>query len=362
MKIARIAAALLCILVFSGCSRMYDGSYTSVTPHSVPSEAPATQEKHAAKDRDELYAVVEKLVHNGLTGAVIDVATYDPSRLEEDAQWVNGAVLKYDPIAAYAVEKISFDRQTRESKAVLAVTVKYRNDRSQVRLIQYVNNTQTAAAVVRQALDRCEERLVMYIHDYSPMDFGKIVEDYARTMPQMVMECPRVTVGIFPEQGMTRVVELKLSYRTDRATLLQMQEEVQTVFESAKLYVSGSEEPVQLYEQLGAFLMSRYDYQVDSTATPAYDLLCQGIGDSRAFASVYAAMCKQSGMECIVVSGEKNGQSYVWNMVCVDGEYYHVDLMEPEFRFCTDRQMSGYAWDFEKFPACGGVLIERSGE
>ena len=62
MKKALIALALLCILVLSGCSGIFDGSYTSVTPHSVPSEAPAAQEKYGAKDRDELYAVVEKLV------------------------------------------------------------------------------------------------------------------------------------------------------------------------------------------------------------------------------------------------------------------------------------------------------------
>lgn len=354
MKKALIALALLCILVLSGCSGIFDGSYTSVTPHSVPSEAPAAQEKYGAKDRDELYAVVEKLIHNGLTGAVIDVATYDQLSLEGDAQWVVGAVLKNDPIAAYAVEEICFDKQIIETKARLSVVVNYRDDRSQVRSIQYVNNTQTAAAVVRQALDHCEERVVLYIHDYSGTDFEKIVEDYAHAMPQMVVECPQVSVGIYPEQGMTRVVELKLRYHTNRSVLLQMQEEVRTVFESAKLYVSGSEEPVQVYEQLGAFLMSRFDYQIAATATPSYSLLCQGVGDSQAFAAVYAAMCKQSGMECIRVSGEKNGQSHVWNMVCIDGTYYHVDLMEPEFRLSTGYQMDGYAWDAQAYPVCGG--------
>ena len=133
MKKALIALALLCILVLSGCSGIFDGSYTSVTPHSVPSEAPAAQEKYGAKDRDELYAVVEKLVHNGLTGAVIDVATYDQLSVEGDAQWVVGAVLKNDPIAAYAVEEICFDKQIIETKARLSVVVNYRDDRSQVR-------------------------------------------------------------------------------------------------------------------------------------------------------------------------------------------------------------------------------------
>lgn len=362
MKKALIAVLLLCVLTFSGCMGIFDGSYTSVTPHSVPSEPPANQEKYAAKDRDELYAVVEKLVHNGQTGAVIDVATYNESQLAMDAQWVKGAILENDPIAAYAVEEIRFEEQIRETRAVLSVVVAYRDDRSPVRNIQYVNNIQTATAVVRQVLDRCEEGVVMYVHDFEQTDFAKTVADYAQSMPQMVMECPQVTVGIYPEQGTTRVVELKFRYQTDRNALMWMQQEVQTVFESASLYISGSTEPSRGYEQLGAFLMSRFDYQAATSITPSYSLLCQGIGDSRAFASVYAAMCRQSGMVCIRVSGEKNGQSHDWNMVCVDGEYYHVDLTEPEFRLCTDRQMAGYIWDFERYPICGGAPIERIGQ
>ena len=362
MKKMQILAALLCACILCGCNRIFDGSYSSVTPHSIPSAAPEVQEKYSAKDRDELYAVVEKLVHNGLSSAVIDVAAYDQQSIEEDAQWVSRVALEDDPIAAYAVETIQFDSQMKASKPALSVTVAYRSDRGPVRSIQYVNNMQTAAAVIRQALDRCDAGVVMYIHDYQQTDFEKIVADYAQAMPQMVMEQPQVAVGIYPEQGTTRVVELKLSYRTERETLLWMQEEVEPVFESAKLYISGTAEPSREYEQLAAFLTQRFDYQLAPSVTPAYSLLCQGIGDSRAFAVIYAAMCKQSGLDCIVVSGKKNGQSHTWNMVCIDESYYHVDLTQTEFRLWANSQMSGYVWAYQSYPTCSGPMLERIGE
>lgn len=359
MKRTIIAVVLLGAILLSGCNRIFDGRYSSVTPHSMPSEIPTVQEKYTAKDRDELYAVVERLVHNGLTGATIDVSAYDQNQLDEDGRWVTETALKNDPIAAYAVDRIDFDRHIGASKPSLSVTVNYREDRSQVRGIQYVNNTQTAAAVIRQALDRCDGGVVMYIHDYAPTDFERIVTEYAQTMPNMVMELPQVSVGIYPEQGTTRVVELQLRYQTDRATLLRMQEAVQPVFESAKLYISGTAEPIQEYDQLASFLMRRFDYQIATSATPIYSLLCQGVGDSRAFAVVYAAMCRQSGLKSMVVSGEKNGQSHAWNMVAIDGYYYHVDLMEPEFVLRTDAQMEGYGWEEENYPVCAGPQVER---
>lgn len=360
MKRFLTGVVLLCALIFSGCSRIFDGSYSSVTPHTMPSAAPTVQEKYAAKDRDELYAVVEKLVHNGLTGAVIDVSAYDKKLIGEDAQWVSAVVLTQDAIAAYAVEEIRFESGTSNNKPVLSVTVDYLAERSQIRSIQYVNNTQTAAAVIRQSLDRCEERVVMYIHDYEQVDFEKIVEDYATIRPQMVMEVPQVTAGVYPEEGMTRVVELQFRYQTEQKALLTMQEQVSPVFESAMLYVSGQAEPLREFEQLGAFLMERFDYQIATSVTPTYSLLCQGVGDSRAFAVTYAAMCSQAGLECVVVSGEKEGQSHYWNIVCADGVYYHVDLMREEFLLRVDAQMGGYAWDRQSYPVCDGPQIDRA--
>ena len=69
------------------------------------------------------------------------------------------------------------------------------------------------------------------------------------------------------------------------------------VFESAVLYVSGDGAEKQKFSQLYAFLMERFDYKVETSITPAYSLLRHGVGDSRAFATVYAAMCRLAGLE-----------------------------------------------------------------
>ena len=100
--------------------------------------------------------------------------------------------------------------------------------------------------------------------------------------------------------------------------------------------------------------MERFDYPIETSITPAYSLLRHGVGDSRAFAMVYAAMCRSAGLECSIITGTHDGEPWTWNMVQDNGRYYHVDLLrssgEGAFREFTDGEMSGYVWDYSAYP------------
>ena len=206
---------------------------------------------------------------------------------------------------------------------------------------------------VEDALDQFADTLVLQIAGYQETDFGAIIQDYAQRNPDRVMEVPGVSVRTFPDQGETRVVELSFHYRTDRSELRAMREQVQPVFSSAALYVSGGAGEWTKFNQLHTFLTERFDaYTIESTITPAYSLLCQGVGDSRAFAQVYAAMCSRIGLEARVVSGKRDGELRWWNLVRIDGSWYHLDLMtDKRFAPRTDELMTGYEWDRTVYPA-----------
>jgi len=110
-------------------------------------------------------------------------------------------------------------------------------------------------------------------------------------------------------------MELTFTYQTSRDALRQMQSQVKPVFDAASLYVSGDGEDRQKLSQLYAFLMERFDYKIETSITPAYSLLRHGVGDSRAFATVYAAMCRLAGLECMTVTGTHAGDPWTWNIV-----------------------------------------------
>ena len=131
------------------------------------------------------------------------------------------------------------------------------------------------------------------------------------------------------------------------------------MFDAAVLYVSGEGEDYQKYSQLYAFLMERFEYKFETSITPAYSLLRHGVGDNRAFATIYAAMCRSAGLECLTVTGTRSGEPWTWNIVLDNGCYYHVDLLRSnlsgQFRELTDAQMHTYVWDYSAYPECIGV-------
>lgn len=351
MKYRWIALVLMCALL-SGCVRVFDGHYTSVKPHTEQNASGVTQ-KVSAENYTQLYAVLTAFVESGQAEGVINVDQYDPDRVRSDMSRAVSEIRRRNPIAAYAVEQIDFEFGKSGGQTALAVNIEFTHSRAEILKIKQVRGMDNAMKLVRTALNQCEPALVMLIREYEELDFIQAVESYALEYPQVVMEQPYVTVNTFPQTGVNRVVELRFTYQTSRDALRNMQAQVEPVFESAMLYVRGDAAEKEKYSQLYSFLMERYDYQITGSITPAYSLLRYGVGDSRAFASVYAAMCRQVGLECMVVSGTRNAESWCWNIICDEGIYYHVNLLDGSFRERTDAQMTGFVWDYSTYPPCG---------
>jgi len=241
------------------------------------------------------------------------------------------------------------------------VNISYHHNRSEIQRIRRAKNTQVAEKIVAEALKGYESGIVILVEDYEIRDFAQFVQDYSEENPQTVMEIPQVSQSNYGTGG-DRLVELIFTYQTSKDSLRRMQSQVQPVFDSAALYVSGEGEDYQKYSQLYAFLMERFEYKFETSITPAYSLLRHGVGDSRAFATVYAAMCRSAGLECMTVTGTRSGEPWTWNIVLDNGCYYHVDLLRSnlngQFRELTDNQMSSYVWDYSAYPECIGETTE----
>ena len=345
---------LLCLLL-AGCS-LTEGNYVSVTPH-LEQQNPEQQEIIRATSYAELCTALTDLIDGNLTTGIISVSDYPVGQAERHMeQAVDYACTSY-PTGAYAVERITWEFGSSGGQDAFAVTISYRHSPAELARIQSVAGPEGVKNAIYSALNQCDSALVLKVIRYEDMDFAQIVEDYALRNPNMVIEIPEVSVGFYPEEGTTRIAELKFTYQTSRDSLRMMQGRVQSLFEAAKLYVDSDGEDHEKYAQLYAFLTERYDYQVETSLTPAYSLLCHGVGDSKAFATVYAAMCRSAGLDCVSVSGTRNGEPWSWNILRDGDTYFHVDLLrcmgEEAFQELADGQMEGYVWDFSAYPACG---------
>jgi hypothetical protein len=360
MKKSILLPVVLVCLLLCGCSWM-DGSYLSITPHQEQSSGVQSKDR-TASNYLQLRTALEKMVDSGMESAVINVAEYRKELLDEGiANAVQYATARY-PLGAWAVDEISYEIGTGGGQPAISVEISYLHGRSEIRMIKEAVGMENAKSLIIDALADCNDSVVILVKGYEAMDFVQLVEDHMRDNPNVVMELPKVAVGIYPDAGSSRILEVKFTYETSRESLRQMQQQVRRVFASAALYVNSDATEAQKFAQLYAFLMERTDYDVKTSITPAYSLLSHGVGDSEAFASVYAAMCRQAGLDCQMVSGTKDGQSWYWNIIREEDVYHHVDLLrcseEGQFQRLTDEQLLGYVWDYSAYGNAEKVASE----
>ena len=348
-----LALLMLLCLLLSGCSYWMNGSYSSVKPHKEPAyqtEKPAVP----VANYEEMVGALEFILATGAEDGVLSLRYEQEETARADLDRAISVLCKTNPFAAYGVETIDYSLGSGGGRNAASIQISYLPSRVRADKIQRVQSPADAKQIIGECLDNCDAGVVLYLENPEQADYDQMVADYALAYPQKVIETPEVTVSLYPEDGPKQIVEIKFSYQTSRAQLRTLQNRVAPVFTSASQYVTGDWTTTQKAQRLYDFLMNRYDYNIQTSITPAYSLLLHGVGDSRAFAVVYGAMCRQAGLDGHVVTGTRDGASWVWNAVRIDGGYYYIDLLrcdeKDSFRLYTQAEMTNYVWDYSAYP------------
>ena len=356
MKRGMMGTVFLLCLLLTGCSSWMDGHYASVEPHM--------ERNHKTEDgilsastRGQIRGRLGDMVENAIESRTIFLEAMDPELVEKNIQMEIQYALTNNPLAAYAVENIDYEIGAIGGIPAVVINIRYNHNRSELQRIRQVEEMNAAKGLISAALNELEPVIVLKVRNYREVDFAQLVEDYALEQPDWVMEIPQVIANTYPNAGLVRVIELKFTYQNSREALREMKRYVEPRFKAAALYVSGEDEQSVKFARLYAFLMETTHYTLETSITPAYSLLRHSVGDSKAFATVYAAMCRRAGLDCQVVTGTKAGEPWTWNIICEDGVYYHVDLLRSYdagiYQKLADWNMDGYVWDYAAYPQCG---------
>lgn len=349
----RLLIPILCVvLLLSGC-RWLQGGYASVVPYAQQEDR-YDKGITSVSSYQEMRSALIQMIENGEDSRTLSLVDFNSSQVETNLVLAIRNVRSATPVGAYAVEDIHYDFGSTGGVSAVVVTVQYNHNRSEIRGLRQVKGMSAAKSLITGALERLEPGVVFQVSDYRHMDYDQFVRDYAQQYPELIMELPQITANIYPETGNSRIVEIKFNYETSRESLKTMQSYVRPRFTSAAMFVSGEEDPAFKYQRLYAFLMETSDYTLETSITPTYSLLRHSVGDSKAFATVFAAMCRRSGLDCRIVSGTREGESWAWNMISLDGNYYHLDLVDSYlsggYQLRYDEDMTGYVWDYTAYP------------
>ena len=68
----------------------------------------------------------------------------------------------------------------------------------------------------------------------------------------------------------------------------------------------------------------------------AYDALVSGQSVCGGYARAFQYLAQRVGLECIYATGSSRGSAHAWNVVGLDGDYYHVDPTRGDPQFVAD--------------------------
>ena len=359
----------LLLLGMTGCGWIKD-EYTSVAEHKEPyvytepgeeDTIPAADNANVLKNR--IFAFVRSSVSRGqidVTGYSGDVRTEIIEILEE---------LKANPIYAYAVDYFDYEFFTDEAgeKTLLEIRMVLRRSSEQIAAIINVGSVENAQTRAAEALESMEAALTMKVSDYTETDFAAAIRRYCLENPTLTAELPEVSVQVYPEEGSTRIVELHFGYSVSREQLRGRRSSVETTLSSAAHLVHADDQPDCL-KLVCAYLLGRNAYTPTQTQiSPVYQLLNQQQAGDAGFASAANYLFNACGVECYLVLGEKNEAPYAWNIVCINGQYYHLDLMQQwengiqDPVLLYDTQRAGYIWNTDEYPACPEPTPDEEG-
>lgn len=349
----RFFVSLMAVLTvcLSGCDLLADSERISVEPyHGIQQQT--SNEVVKVETYAQMRQVLLTEIENSANRLLVSVSSFKQATADYYVETAIAYILENTPIGAYAVNGITYEIGTNQGETVIAFQIDYLRGKGELMGIKQAEDMKAGWAYIKTALSECEPSVVFRVEDYTATDIFQLIADFAKENPDVVMEQPTVRASVYPDNGEERIIEVLFTYQNSRETLRNMQKQVETVFKSAELYVQQTA-PKETYAQIYSFLMQRNEYTVNASITPAYSLLHHGVGDSQAFANVYGAMCHRVDLNCQTVSGTRNGEPWFWNVVRYGGKYYHIDLLacreRGKFQMLTDKNMTGYVWDYSAF-------------
>ena len=354
------AAVLLC-----GCGSVFDKEYVAISDYNPPVQNnTAREDKITVRNLSELKAALLSLVSAGESeGAILFDTDYDGDATADMASacW---QVRTQDALCAYCVDNIAYDLSKIVTHYEAEIDIRYSPAAVEAGSIRQMQYSTGIEEVIRSALEEGSGRLVVLITRsfYSAEEMESLVGRVYRTYPASTPREPQAKVSMFSGSGRQRLYEIHLDYGMSAAELELRRERLRA------LQPFADEDTDSMSQAEKALLACEYlaehcSYTATSQDSDVYAALVRGSADSEGMALAYVELCRQLSVPCQIVYGQRSRENHCWNIVELDGAYYHVDSSicasvgtESGFLLRDEEAWVNYRWDMSAYPACSGQL------
>lgn len=202
--------------------------------------------------------------------------------------------------------------------------------RQQLATMERAKNLLAAYDRIAAGIDRQDEDIQL-MDSNLPLtvdELKTVAEYYWRDYPQHFWY--RGTY-LYRYQGST-VVSMQPSYSMTGSQLTQAQKDWQTAVKDALAGLNASDSEYDRGMQLHDRLAVRCFYEEGTNAHNAYGALAEGRAVCEGYARAYQYLLYQAGLQSLYVTGTGTSPGTIlpighgWNIVRIDGAYYHVDV------------------------------------
>jgi len=346
----------------------------SESPHEFSPLDRLPEEQIEVSNYQDLKAAILGFVLERETGGRIIVSNYENEDVQADVDRANYEIKTYHPVGIFAVSDIIGQATRIVAFSQIDITIEYKRTKQQMNSIIYVESEQQLRtellgimsdyrdeAVFRTSLQISEQDIIRYI-----------VETYYQN-PRLIIMLPIVAVEIYPVVGFDRIIELSLGL-FEPARISRSRTEILSSYLESNIDLaigdSDAEKMLSMVNNLISF--SNFDESTASLisehgaqnwAATASGALVNASAIGEGYAMAFKALCDALMLDCRVVLGFFDGRFHAWNMVSLDGEFYHIDIamsdvygLESHFLKTDADFMERYVWDFESTPDAKGTL------
>lgn len=361
----RKTAVLICLLsiliVLPGCGSIFEYTYTSQLDFKNSQEIELDDTTEVVKSYAALRRVVYNMINNHLETAELLISGYSGDVVSDIAS-ICGSANTDTAYGAYCVEYASYDLTQIVSYYEVTINITYKYTSEELEDMLTTPNNDTFADVIVQELAAGKSHNIIKVNNGSSEAemVEKLVDQACRNHPLEISYIPDVTVKVYSGSTSQRIYVIDVVDDMETKENGERLQSISSAIASAKRSISTEGEARTV---LSAARCLSSICSVTQSGSTAYDALIHKQADSEGIAVAFKALCDALEIECQVIDGQQDKTDHYWNIVSIDGEYYHIDVSElkekgeAESLFLNDSEkLMSCWWDLTGYPTCEGSL------
>jgi len=248
----------------------------------------------------------------------------------------------------------------------MELVITYQKTAEQIANVRGVNSAIGATGLLSRMLRYGET----YIALFGPVNIANagflenIIRVYYYEHPLDTVILPETSINLYPSGGggNLRIASIEMDFGVDGDTFLRQRNELREAAAVLRNEVPGELTVPQQIIWLSYALSERVFLTADeallSPVHTAYGALVRQTASSAGLARGLQALLALLEIESFIILGELDDVPHAWNLVYIDGYYYHIDVSMLQTLganyalFVSDEIMifgNGYSWDVSEY-------------